>query len=196
MTHYETLGVGPNSTREDIRFAYRHLAMRHHPDRGGDTATFASISRAWDVLSDDARRAAYDRGEKEIAAPDPDMQLLATMFLQVIESGVDAKRADLTAIMRESVTRSRGQFQEQVGAAQRKIERLEHAIARVRRRDGTDADNLLTMIAHGQVANLRSSIEASIRAMDQGDRLLALLDQYETAPPEAGATHWGVPTVA
>jgi DnaJ-class molecular chaperone len=60
MTHYATLGVGESATPEEIKQAYRKLASRHHPDRGGDTATFQSIQAAYDVIGDADRRQQYD----------------------------------------------------------------------------------------------------------------------------------------
>lgn len=60
MTHYETLGVDCSATADDIKKAYRKLASIHHPDKGGDTATFQSIQVAYDTLSDAAKRAEYD----------------------------------------------------------------------------------------------------------------------------------------
>jgi hypothetical protein len=47
------LGLGPGAREEDIRLAYRRLAMRHHPDSSGDPATarqFARVVRAYKVL--------------------------------------------------------------------------------------------------------------------------------------------------
>ena len=60
MNHYETLGVSRNADREEIRKAYRSLAMKHHPDRGGKEEDFKRINQAHAVLSDDQRRSAYD----------------------------------------------------------------------------------------------------------------------------------------
>jgi len=60
MDHYQILGVGKTASQDDIKKAYRKLAAKHHPDRGGDTATFQSISQAYDILSDPAKRAQYD----------------------------------------------------------------------------------------------------------------------------------------
>lgn len=60
MTHYATLGVPENASSEDIKKAYRKLAGQHHPDKGGDTATFQRIQEAYSVLSDDNQRANYD----------------------------------------------------------------------------------------------------------------------------------------
>ena len=57
---YQTLGVNHDATAEDIKRAYRRLASKHHPDRGGDTKAFQEIQTAYDTLSDPGRRASYD----------------------------------------------------------------------------------------------------------------------------------------
>lgn len=66
MDHYETLGVSETASPDDIKKAYRKLATKHHPDKGGDTATFQSISRAYDTLSDPQKRAQYDAQKQGI----------------------------------------------------------------------------------------------------------------------------------
>jgi DnaJ-class molecular chaperone len=67
VDHYETLQVSRTAEPEVIDKAYRALALKYHPDRvsGQDrdeaTRRFQRISEAYSVLSDPARRAAYDR---------------------------------------------------------------------------------------------------------------------------------------
>ena len=60
MEYYNTLGVDKNASQDDIKKAYRRLAAQHHPDRGGNTATFQKIQEAYDTLSDPAKRKQYD----------------------------------------------------------------------------------------------------------------------------------------
>ena len=60
MDHYSTLGVARGASADDIKAAYRKLAMKHHPDRGGDPAAFQNIQAAYSILSDDQKRAQYD----------------------------------------------------------------------------------------------------------------------------------------
>ena len=60
MDHYSTLGVGKNATPDDIKKAYRKLASKHHPDKGGDTAMFQKIQTAYDTLVDPNKRQQYE----------------------------------------------------------------------------------------------------------------------------------------
>ena len=60
IDHYSTLGVGKNANADDIKKAYRKLAGKHHPDKGGDTATFQKIEEAYRILSDPNQRQQYD----------------------------------------------------------------------------------------------------------------------------------------
>jgi len=61
---YDVLGVDKNVDRGELKKRYRKLAMKHHPDRGGDPDTFKKINQAYDVLYDTKKRKAYDRGGK------------------------------------------------------------------------------------------------------------------------------------
>ena len=61
MSHYETLGVQPGASPDEIKKAYRNLARVNHPDKGGDAEKFKTIGQAYEVLSDPDRRARYDQ---------------------------------------------------------------------------------------------------------------------------------------
>jgi curved DNA-binding protein len=63
--HYRTLGVGKNATPDEIKRAYRKLASQHHPDKGGDTATFQNIQTAYDVLGNPEKRSQYDNPQPQ-----------------------------------------------------------------------------------------------------------------------------------
>ncbi len=63
--YYEVLGVGKTASADEIKQAYRKLARKYHPDRNpGDKqaeAQFKEVQEAYDVVSDEAKRADYDR---------------------------------------------------------------------------------------------------------------------------------------
>lgn len=58
---YETLGVSKDAEEKEIRKAYRKLAAKHHPDKGGDQEKFKEISAAYEILSDKEKREKYDK---------------------------------------------------------------------------------------------------------------------------------------
>jgi hypothetical protein len=74
-TLYDRLGVGPDADLMTLRAAYRHLALRLHPDlvaadaEGSATAAMALVNEAWRVLSDPSRRRAYDAALPRPAPP-------------------------------------------------------------------------------------------------------------------------------
>src|SRR3954464_14043866 len=63
--YYEVLGVNRDASEDDIKKAYRKLAMKHHPDRNPDNPKsedhFKEAKEAYEILSDEQKRAAYDQ---------------------------------------------------------------------------------------------------------------------------------------
>lgn len=60
MSHYDTLKVTETASQDDIKKAYRRLASKHHPDKGGSKDEFQRIEEAYRVLSDPQQRQQYD----------------------------------------------------------------------------------------------------------------------------------------
>lgn len=58
---YETLEVDKGASKKEIRKAYMKLSRTHHPDKGGDEHKFKEISAAYEILSDEEKRAQYDK---------------------------------------------------------------------------------------------------------------------------------------
>jgi len=65
MDHYHTLGVNHTTSPEEIKKAYRKLASKHHPDKGGDADQFKKIQEAYETLSDPQKRAQYDNPQPQ-----------------------------------------------------------------------------------------------------------------------------------
>ncbi len=58
--YYNVLGIDRKASQDDIKKAFRKLAQKHHPDKGGDETKFKEITEAYAVLGDDKRRREYD----------------------------------------------------------------------------------------------------------------------------------------
>lgn len=88
MTLYELLGVNRDASPEQIKSAYRAKSMQHHPDRGGDSAIFNLIQKAYDTLKDSNKRSFYDKTGR--IAEEEEKNLLQEAF-----SGIASVSGDL-----------------------------------------------------------------------------------------------------
>ena len=81
---YKIIGVEKNATYDEIKKAYRKLALKKHPDRGGDKDEFAKLQNAYEVLSDKEKRDIYDKygedGLKEGGGGGDPFDLFGQMF--------------------------------------------------------------------------------------------------------------------
>jgi len=59
--YYQILGVDKSASSEEIKKAYRRLAHKYHPDKGGDEEKFKEVSEAYHILSNSEKRAQYDQ---------------------------------------------------------------------------------------------------------------------------------------
>jgi len=60
MNYYDVLGISRDANEKEIKTAFRKLAAKHHPDKGGDHKKFVEIKEAYETLNDPQKRAYYD----------------------------------------------------------------------------------------------------------------------------------------
>src|SRR5882724_5411565 len=58
--YYNVLGIDRKASKDDVKKAFRKLAQKYHPDKGGDEAKFKEITEAYAILGDEKRRREYD----------------------------------------------------------------------------------------------------------------------------------------
>jgi curved DNA-binding protein CbpA len=103
IDYYELLGVDPNASDEDLRRAWKQLALKWHPDRagGGTEFIFQRIAEAYAALCEPEARAAYDRSrgikrpraKAPAPAPEPAPRKTPGLLLMRLSRPLDALRA-------------------------------------------------------------------------------------------------------
>lgn len=86
MDPYAVLGLDKQASPEDIKKAYRKLAVKHHPDKGGDQEKFKEISAAYEILSDEQKRHEHDNPQPQ-GMPGGMGDLFRNMFNQQPTAG-------------------------------------------------------------------------------------------------------------
>jgi DnaJ-class molecular chaperone len=105
---YTVLGLTPDASAEEIKRAYRRLALRYHPDvaeNEAEASQFAPLRQAYETLSDPARRAVWDRQRLEQAAREREEHARASApfrFGRGVRSAFDAAYGTLSDLFEPS----------------------------------------------------------------------------------------------
>jgi molecular chaperone DnaJ len=94
---YNILGVSPTASTEDIKKAYRALAMRHHPDRNPSASAevrFNAIKKAYELLSDPQKRAEYNYSQNNRIVIDPEHEAQSLWSSLFSRCGIELPRSD------------------------------------------------------------------------------------------------------
>lgn len=131
---YDSLGVPKDASADAIRAAYRKKAQAHHPDKGGDVAKFQAIQTAYDVLSDDDRRARYDTTGETEQRPSTEGQArmyVATLLNAVMQGQADVRTTDILAVMRNQLAIDRSRVEAEKVRLGGFVSRRQEAMKRV-----------------------------------------------------------------
>lgn len=178
MKHYNTLGVEPSSTPEQIKAAYKKKAMKHHPDKGGDLATFQEIQKAYDVLSDPARKKLYDETGDDNEIPDRnllDLQILANLIAQIMEH-IDPETFNLVDEIHKGLNNEIDKFTQYSIQFNSKIRKLQTAIDRLSLAESKR--NIVAEILEGQIAKVKQDLAEIESSKETLTRIKTLLNGY------------------
>lgn len=181
--HYDTLGVASDASPDEIKQAYRRLAMKAHPDRGGSEEAFLPIQAAYEVLSDPERRDRYDRTGEDETGSQFDQRVrdkIIELFNGMLQQEHDVF-GDAISQMQDMIDRKIGTIENGRTKLEHVIKRLEKRRSRIVNRSGDD--NLYTML----VDNLLTQHRATITQMNAEVEILqsahTLLYEYEDVEP-------------
>jgi len=118
-TLYGVLGVPPTASDSEIKAAYRKLAFDTHPDRGGDSELFKTITKAYETLGSKDRRQAYNESIAPKEAPKPPSPTAEDMAKWAAKrEQTQRMRVADAAIREETVQNIRERLRQQPSATQ------------------------------------------------------------------------------
>lgn len=184
--HYTTLGLTADATPEQIKEAYRRLAMKYHPDRSnGDAAKaewmgakFKYIKEVYECLSDPERRAHYDQTGADIkAGPSIEseaLQEVVKLFTLAIEVGAE----EPLDFVRSKISEFDYSLESQKNAIMAEKPRLQKMLSKIKvKKVGTE--NLMERIIADKIAHNEKQMEHVARAEKVRDSVKAIVDEYE-----------------
>ena len=180
-SHYETLGIQPDATPEEVKAAYRRKAQKTHPDRGGNEEEFKKAGKALEVLSDPKRRASYDQhGDDGDGSPgDPRAtaeSVLADLFGSALEKG-----GNVVASVMAKLQENAGMLMKRRGQALEKRGQLLMRRPKVTTKAGTE--NIFAKVVDKKVAALDAEIAGMDGAAVISDLMLKMMDDYSDSEP-------------
>lgn len=177
MTHYDTLGITPDATADEIKQAFRRRSSRCHPDKGGDAEDMAAVNAAYDVLSDEARRAEYDATGSS-AGPGSIQAEARDALLHLFRASIENSDGDHVGEVRSMLGLHRDGLVKAQSEATRKRARLMRRRGKVRVRAG---ENLVHAIIDEQVAALDRQLASMPRGFEVNRLAQEMLESYEMA---------------
>lgn len=175
-THYDTLGIPPDADADTIKQAFRRVASKAHPDRGGDTARMQAVNRAHGILGDPEKRAAYDAaGYRE----GPSLQDMADQLLRAAFEAAINDDAEPISTARKKIRKTCEAMKAEKAKGEAVLARLKRCSGWVKTRDGSP--NLVQSIIDGGIARVTEKLAQADEAIKVSDMALAALDAYETS---------------
>lgn len=134
---YVILCVLRTATDEEIKRAYKLLAHKNHPDKGGDIEEFRKIQKAYEVLSDFERRKQYDETGNYADVTNEDLSLLAT-FIRTAMSHINQSNffnADIFAVVESLIDSTISQTESNIRELSTRITIESHVLSKIKKRD-------------------------------------------------------------
>jgi curved DNA-binding protein CbpA len=177
---YDTLGVKPEATTDDIKKAFRKKAKKSHPDKGGNPQEFREASNAYALLVNPARRKHFDDTGKTDDPDDTQRKIvgdLSALFVQAVDS-LNPKYDDIVSAVRSCIEDSRKKFVEFKRNSERRKDKFADAIKRAKRKK-TDGENIVVMALELQVQQCQTAIMDADNRIADADTMVAMLECYE-----------------
>lgn len=183
---YEDLGVASGATKDAIKKAYRRKAQKSHPDKGGNQEEFQMVKHAYEILSDDARRARYDECGDESAPQEMESQAMtsiAALVMQCIDKS-DVKYEDIIAKVRRMIDGNITEMKKTKIQITARITKLEGFSKRLK----TSADeNKIAAFALHESQQMKGMLQNADDQISVLNEMLDILKSYEYRVDSGGS---------
>ncbi|MDJ0513517.1 MAG: J domain-containing protein [Methyloceanibacter sp.] len=179
---YRVLGIKRTAPRKDIHKAYRKKAKTAHPDGGGTVEAFNQLVVAYSVLSDEGRRAHYDK-TGEVETPQPEnldggaIEIIAEKLGLVIHAEHDLASLDVGALIEQAIQDDVAARKASVAHQQRAGERLSRLRARTKPKAEGEGDLVGRVLDWHEVA-IQGQIKKNEAMIVHLERALEILEDY------------------
>ena len=193
MSHYDTLGVPPAATPDEIKQAFRRQAKDAHPDReGGSTEKMAMVNRAYEVLSSPAKREQYDRTGTD-ADPQSIESQARDMLLQMISKVLEGSTSGILPELKQMLKMNRQGISANHDQHKARIRKLEKARGKVRVKKGDDLVEMLISEQLGKCHLALEQMQQATRIMNCADAMLAYWEEDAPTPTQGNGIGLGWP---
>jgi len=176
---YQDLELLSTCSFEDIKQQYRLLAKKHHPDMGGDAEKFKKIKLAYEVLSDPARRATYDKTGNYQAPPDIQLQAretLAQVFYSMLPN-FDVQSQDILVLITNDIKAGIQMLNNNIHECNQHISKLEAIRSKIfSKKDATD--NLFFSFIDSQLQTKLNDIDHFNTRLSVAKEMLKIVNNY------------------
>lgn len=185
-SYYDTLGVKPDASPDEIVMAYRKACRQLHPDRsGGNSDKMAAVNRAYQCLRDPETRQAYDATGHDPADQPGKADAAQSLLHDLFAGAISRVDGDPVSWITEQIHQMRTNAAARSRGLRQGIEHLKRQRDRVVTQDG--APNLYQAIIDQRIAAEQAEVEKMAGAMELAELALVQLQSYSYVPPEPSA---------
>lgn len=184
MTHYETLGVEPTASEDQIRKAYRKLARKYHPDVSKEPdreARMRAINEAKDVLLDREARKRYDATGSADGGIDQKKAEAVGMLVRFFRAGLD-ERSPIVPFVADCIDRLKGEARLAISEYHERQKKLSRRLRSVKCKG---EDNLFASLIKEQSDGLVQQVAQAETLIEVAALARQMLDDYEMVYEEA-----------
>lgn len=176
-SHYETLGVDPSASPEEIKRVYRKKAATAHPDKQtGDQETMAALNHAYDVLSDPGRRLLYDKTGDD--SQKPEQELIRTVLTAVFSDGLQKDVPHILNHAKQLLKEGQATMEGQVDEVTKRRDKLKVRREKIVKKSG---ENVFQMIIDQQLASFDQNLAKLEVDLDICHKAMAELKKYKSS---------------